>query len=543
VRVPLGGRRVRGWVLGRGDDTGDRPLRRVIGRSSDIPVFDRRLLATLRWAAGHYVAPLASLLAKATPPNLPRSEEGGWASGEARQAEDAPSVRVWVGGGPWAPHVAERAAPALERGGSVMVVAPTWVEASALAEDLAGRFGGERVVVVSSHLKAAALTSAWVEAATIPGRIVVGTRELALWPVARLNCAIIVGEGRRGLKDKATPTVHARDVLYRRSGVEGFALVLCDPVPTAEALALAGEVESISPRPWGLVEVADRRREPPGRALLGPVASAALKAVVSDGGRVLLFTHRRATAHRCVRCRALRRCGTCGSGPGPGPACERCGAPVGPCESCSARRFEAIGAGAARVASEAARLLGSGAVGWAGEERSVIVGTERDLPGLEVDLTIVVDGDGPLMAPTYRAAEDGLRLLARAVGAAGAGRGRRGVVQTQQPEHPVMTALRTGDGVPFVRSDGSQRARLGFPPGGELIAVEAGDLPPEWQEELPEALGDRATVLGPAIVDDRLRWLIQGRDLASARIVLRSVVGKWREGGARVRVDADPIDL
>lgn len=543
VRVPLGGRRVRGWVVGKGDDTGDRPLRRVIGLSADIPVFDRRLLAALRWAAGHYVAPLASLLAKATPPNLPRSEVGPWVPGAAREAESAPAVRVWVGRGPWAPHVVQRAVPALDSGGSVMVVAPTWVEASVLAEDLAGRLGEERVVVVSSHLKAAALTSAWVEAATRPGRIVVGTREVALWPVARLECAIVVGEGRRGLKDKATPTVHARDVLYRRSRVEGFALILCDPVPTAEALALAGEVDSLSRRPWGLVEIADRSREPPGRALLGPVATAALKAVVSEGGRVLLFTHRRATAHRCVRCRALRRCGMCGSGPGPGPACERCGAQVGPCDSCSARRFEAIGAGAARVASEAGRLLGSDAVGSSGDGRGVIVGTERDLPGLDVDLTIVVDGDGPIMAPTYRAAEDGLRLLARAVGAAGAGRGRRGIVQTQQPEHPVMTALRTGDGVAFVRSHGSQRARLGFPPGGELIAVEAGDLPPGLHEELAGALGDRATVLGPAVVGDRLRWLIQGRDLKSARIVLRSVVGKWREGGARVRVDADPIDL
>jgi primosomal protein N' (replication factor Y) len=109
----------------------------------------------------------------------------------------------------------------------------------------------------------------------------------------------------------------------------------------------------------------------------------------------------------------------------------------------------------------------------AGSGCQFIVGTERDLPGLQVDLAVILDGDGPLLAPSYRAAEDGLRLLGRAVATAGSGRGRRGLVQTADPDNPVLTALRDGAPVPLVRSDAARRASLGFPPGGEIIVVEA----------------------------------------------------------------------
>ena len=71
VRVPLGGRRVRGWVTGlrNGPDEG---LKDVIAVSGAQPIFSAELLQTLRWAAVHYLSPLAALIPKAGPPNLPK---------------------------------------------------------------------------------------------------------------------------------------------------------------------------------------------------------------------------------------------------------------------------------------------------------------------------------------------------------------------------------------------------------------------------------------------------------------------------------------
>ena len=75
VRIPLGGRRVRGFVVGlRAERPGTRSprLKDVAGRSGDRPVFDEQMLETLRWAAVHYVGPMATVLGRSAPPNVPR---------------------------------------------------------------------------------------------------------------------------------------------------------------------------------------------------------------------------------------------------------------------------------------------------------------------------------------------------------------------------------------------------------------------------------------------------------------------------------------
>ncbi len=555
VRVPLGGRRVKGWVVAESGGDGG-ALKSVLSRSGDLPVFDARFLDVMRWAAVRYVAPLAAVLAKATPPNLPRARS--WKDrapvgdlsdmpscdlGMALAAGKRPSTEVWVGGGSWATPIASSVAAALTAGRSGLVVAPTVVESERLARDLTAVLG-DRVVSAPSAGTGAQHTKAWVEAATRAGCLVVGTRAAAFWPVRDLAVAFVVGEGRRGMKDKSTPTTHAREILLKRAQMQRFGLVLCSLVPTAEALSL-GTVHRIpaAGRPWGQVEIVDRRAEDGEGSLLGPTARAALRAALTADTSVLLFTHRRATAQRCARCKALRRCGHCGSGAFEVGICVRCERRSEECSECGFARFEMMGSGASRVAAEAGRVVGRSNVGAVGSGLPVLVGTERDLPGLEVGLTIVVDADGPILAPTYRAPEDALRLMARAIAAAGLGRGRRGLLQTSDPAHPVIDAIRRADPITFVRRDSTRRAAAGFPPGGEVLVLEVEGAVPDAGEQLEEAIGDRAEVLGPADGGGRTRWLLQGQDLTAARIAVRAVVSRWREGGARVRIDADPVDL
>lgn len=538
VRVPLGGRRLRGWVVGPTEPPSGSRIRSILGRSGDVAAFDTVLLETLRWAAQHYVAPLAAVLAKATPPNLPR--------GRPRPAPtDAPSrppgrVIVEALPAPWGALVRRTALPLLGDGHSVTVVAPTWSEAEALIGELGDL--GACVVVGSSHLSAADLTRSWVEAATLPGRLVIGTRDVAWWLPPSLGAAVVLDDGRRGLKEKAMPTVHARDLLLQRGRAEGFSTVITGAVPTPEALAASGRSAS-SGRVWGLVEVVDRAASDAGDGTFARATAAAIRAAVADERRVFVLAHRRGGAQRCSRCRLLRRCASCGSSPGTGTVCERCGAQNGPCAACGGDRFEALAGGIPRLIAEVGRLVGEGRVGDRAASRSVTVGTERDLVGMTVDLAVVPDADGFVMEPNYRAAEDGLRTMVRAVLAAGRGSGRRAVVQTLQPSHPVMTALRSGDAIAFLSDEGRRRAVLGFPPGGEVLVVEATGLPAPRRSQLSDTIGNRATVHGPSIVDDTARWYVQGADLRAAKVVLRPLVGEWREAGVRIRVDADPIDL
>jgi len=73
VRVPLSGRRVKGYVTAVRSGEPDRPLRPIQGTSGDLPVFDRALLETARWVSTYYVAPLSVVLSRCAPPNLPQS--------------------------------------------------------------------------------------------------------------------------------------------------------------------------------------------------------------------------------------------------------------------------------------------------------------------------------------------------------------------------------------------------------------------------------------------------------------------------------------
>ncbi|MDX1691978.1 MAG: hypothetical protein R3290_13245, partial [Acidimicrobiia bacterium] len=315
VRVPLGGRRVRGWVVG----TGEAPregLRALLGRSGALNVFDEALLRTLRWAAAHYVAPVAALLAKAAPPNLPTRVRPGdvddvvvggpsplpdvsAAAAEGRRSR----AHAVVGRIDDPGYLAALAAPVVAAGRSVVVVAPTADESETLADGLAASFGA-RVLQGGSHRAAKDVTRDWSVAASHPGRIVVGTRDVASWPVAGLGLAVVPGEGRRGMKDKATPTTHAADLLVRRAAVERFSLVTGDLVPTTTTVSRGPVIVDAAPgRPWGLVEIVDRNDDPPGSGLLAGRTRQAVAATVRDGGSVLLFTTRRGGAVRCVRCR------------------------------------------------------------------------------------------------------------------------------------------------------------------------------------------------------------------------------------------------
>lgn len=548
--MPLGGRRVRGYVAGlrEGDVSRLKPIQAVSG---DFPVFDRRLFETLRWAATHYVAPLPVLLGKCVPPNLARRRPAGtgdWpaprrgpelprslrAFADAAATGRHPRTTLIVGSPPFEPVAAALAHRVVGGERSVLVVCPTLAEAEAMAGALRDTLA-DRVVVGASALPAKATTAAWV-AAQSPGAVVVGTREVAFWPVAALGLAVVVGDGRRGLRDRQTPTTDAREILRRRAAVERFAVALAGAVPTTGALATGPDVVHLGARPWPLVEVIDRREEPPG-GFVTPAATRALRATVAAGGRAFVFVRARgyAPAFRCAECRALRRCRECGARSERSPECARCGAALGRCPECGGGRFEPLGAGVGRITEELRRLVSGG---------DVTVGTERDLVGLApVDLAVVVDADGLVLAPHYRAGEDALRVLARVTAAVRRGSGRRCMVQTSDPHHEVIAALRRGDPLAYLHAELAARANEGFPPAGELIVVETEGEPPTAAERLRVAMGGHGQVLGPAEVRGRRRWLLQGRDLRTVRVALRGLVQDWRDGGTRVRVDADPLDL
>jgi primosomal protein N' len=100
--------------------------------------------------------------------------------------------------------------------------------------------------------------------------------------------------------------------------------------------------------------------------------------------------------------------------------------------------------------------------------------------------------------------------------------------------------MRRGDPMPYLERVLVERAREGVPPSVEMIAIEI-------RETQPDSVGSDlseldADVMGPVPIENGRRWLLTG-DLGAVRPRLREMVGRWRDNGATVRVDVDPIDI
>jgi primosomal protein N' len=149
--------------------------------------------------------------------------------------------------------------------------------------------------------------------------------------------------------------------------------------------------------------------------------------------------------------------------------------------------------------------------------------------------------DGMLMGHGYRTTEEALRQLGRLALAVREGSGHRLMLQTSRPNSLLVTTMRRGDPIPYLERVLVERAREGYPPSAEMIAVEIrGQVPESASADLAGLPG--ATTMGPIDVNEGRRWLLTG-SLGRARLDLRAIVARWRDAGATVRVDADPIDI
>ena len=105
----------------------------------------------------------------------------------------------------------------------------------------------------------------------------------------------------------------------------------------------------------------------------------------------------------------------------------------------------------------------------------IIIGTQLVAKGHNFPLLTlvgIVDADVGLANGDPRAAERTFQLLRQATGRAGRGdKPGRALLQSFQPEHPVIAALLSGDVERFYATEAEQRRRGGLPPFGRLAAV------------------------------------------------------------------------
>src|SRR5205085_2013499 len=194
----------------------------------------------------------------------------------------------------------------------------------------------------------------------------------------------------------------------------------------------------------------------------------------------------------------------------------------------------------ARAAEELSALVGApvGEVTAASADlpnTSAIVGTEALLHRVgRADLVVFVDLDAELSAPRYQASEEALALLARAARVV-RGRTEQGLVlvQTRQPEHPVLKATVASDPARLVATETALRRDLRLPPFSALAQI-SGDAAGEFVDQLDGRIG--IDILGP---DNHDAYLARAADHHALCDALAAV----ERPSGRVRVAVDPVRI
>src|SRR5262249_50116303 len=171
----------------------------------------------------------------------------------------------------------------------------------------------------------------------------------------------------------------------------------------------------------------------------------------------------------------------------------------------------------------------------------------------------VVDADLGLGSADPRAAERTFQLLHQVTGRAGRMLAKgRGLVQSYNPEHPVMRAIVTGDREAFLSSEIRHRQAGMLPPFGRLAALivsaRSKDLAELFARDVrrhaPPA--PRIEVLGPAeapiaVVRGRHRWRLLVK--APRELDLQAYLRAWLAtlpkppSDLRLTVDIDPYSF
>jgi primosomal protein N' (replication factor Y) len=492
----------------------------------------------------------------------------------------------------------EAVAEALRQGGQALVLLPEIALTAEFLTRVEARFGA-RPAEWHSGVTMTERRRVWKMVGQGGAQMVVGARSALFLPFQNLALIVVDEEHDTSYKQEDGALYHARDMAVLRASLCGARVVLASATPSLEtwANAEAGKYErlDLSSR-FGVAvmpELAaiDMRAETlPSNRWISPTLQAAVNARVAAGEQALLFLNRRgyaptticrACGHQigCPHCDARMvehrfqkrlMCHQCGESAAMPEACPSCGV---------AGKLAAVGPGVERLAEEAAALfpqariavLSSDLFGSARALKEqiveiaqgaadIIIGTQLVAKGHNFPLLTlvgVIDADLGLQGSDLRAAERTFQLMRQVAGRAGrAERAGRALLQTFQPEHPVIRAILAGDEEGFWRAEAEGRRQAGVPPYGRMAGIILSSPDMQAVFDLGEALARRdgpiravgAQVFGPAPAPiarirgrHRVRLLIKAPKGAALQAAVSEWIAQVRlPAQMRLTVDIDP---
>ena len=489
---------------------------------------------------------------------------------------------------------------AIATGGQALVLVPEIALTPQLLERFRRRFGSG-VVALHSALTDAERRDAWRAAHAGVARIIIGTRSAVFTSLPRLTLIVVDEEHDPSYKQQEGFRYSARDLAVVRARGAAVPIVLGSATPSLETLenAASGRYAKhrLPHRPGAAQDarmfLIDLRRHASEQGLSTPAVSA-IAAHLEAGGQVIVFLNRRGYAPSlfcnscgwvapCAHCDARMtlhrrarelRCHHCGAHAEIPAACAECRQALLPVGQGTERVEEALArlfphTSLARLDRDTAAARGSIQTVLArvhsGEAR-ILIGTQMLTKGHhfpDVSLVVILDADQGLFASDFRATERLAQTITQVAGRAGrAARAGEVLIQTQYPEHPLLTRLIAEGYESFAGSALEERREAQWPPFSRLAMLRAEARDQRLLSEFLQAAAERARrlnapgvkVLGPASA-----LLARRADYFRAHLLIESAtrgdlqrfLAHWLPAvedlpgtqGMRWSIDVDPLEV
>ncbi|NGX61715.1 MAG: Primosomal protein N' [Chlamydiae bacterium] len=486
---------------------------------------------------------------------------------------------------------------------SAILLVPEIALTAQTIERFRSRFD-DKIAVLHYRLSPGERFDEWHRIRKGEAKIVIGARSAIFSPVPNLGLILVDEEHDGAYKQtEEAPCYHARDVAVMRGKLSSSTVVLGTATPSMETyhnvmrgkytLSTLHERATSSSLPH--VTIVDMKREfekAKGYTSFSEILLSSIQKRVERGEQTILFLNRRGyhTSFSCTACGHIYQCPHCDlpltfhKGEGI-LSCHLCGYRISPlprvcgsCQSGEMLKFKGVGTEqiekslhaifpsirTIRVDGDTTRHKGS-------HERlfrefrtgkaDLLIGTQMVTKGLHfpgVTLVAILNTDGSLHIPDFRAGERVFQLATQVAGRAGRGTVPGEVIlQTQIPENGTIKQAAAQDFDVFYQSEIKIRKAFGFPPFTHLIKVTLSSKKPSEIEIYGQRLREKiATLLGnsylvhPLIpcgyakIKDwyRCQFLIRGVAVYPMSEGIQKVLSEFSPSKTlRVQIDVDPL--
>ena len=436
-------------------------------------------------------------------------------------------------------------------------------------------------------------------------QLIVGARSAVLLPFSDLGLIVVDESHEYAYKQfEAAPRYHARDAAVVLGQMHKATVVLGSATPSVESYHNATQgkyhLNTLTQRFEGFqlptIELIDLKSTQKKRQMQGVFSAPlieAIKETLEKGDQVILFQNRRGYAPfvSCMSCGHVPQCTSCDvsltyHSHSQQLKCHYCdyAIPVhGHCTACGTPQPRPMGLGTQQVEEEIVKLFPKARVArmdtdttrgknghqllidrFQNRELDILVGTQMLTKGLDfggVSLVGVVQADGLLHFPNFRAHERAFQMLLQVAGRAGrAGQHGSVLVQTYDVHHPVLTQLINNDYQDMFDSQIQQRGQFKYPPFQRLIRLEfkhksfavlqeaANWFASALRANFPEVLGPQSPPVGRIrnqYVMHILLKLPANKSTAAPKAQIMRVVNRFEQiasyRSVRIHIDVDPI--